>query len=65
MISSSPYVVITFFVCVPDIKLKVDLVADPIMKMVDEMHHVSWGAMYAVEESLSLKSSACFNKSYG
>ena len=25
--------------------------ADPIMKMVDDMHHhVRWGAMYAVEE---------------
>jgi len=33
------------------LKSKVDLVANPIMKMVDDMHHhVRWRAMYAVEE---------------
>ncbi|KAJ6412817.1 hypothetical protein OIU84_005796 [Salix udensis] len=37
--------------CSKTLKSKVDLVADPIMKMVDDMHHhVCWGAMYAVEE---------------
>ncbi|KAJ6683793.1 hypothetical protein OIU85_007485 [Salix viminalis] len=37
--------------CSKTLKSKVDLVADPIMKMVDDMHHhVRWGAMYAVEE---------------
>ncbi|KAG5241747.1 importin [Salix suchowensis] len=37
--------------CSKTLKSKVDLVADPIMKMVDDKHHhVRWGAMYAVEE---------------
>ncbi|KAL9340486.1 hypothetical protein Peur_066705 [Populus x canadensis] len=37
--------------CSKTLKSKVDLVANPIMKMVDDMHHhVRWRAMYAVEE---------------
>ncbi|CAK7337885.1 unnamed protein product [Dovyalis caffra] len=37
--------------CSKALKSKVDLVANPVMKMVDDMHHrVRWGAMYAVEE---------------
>ncbi|KAJ6289006.1 hypothetical protein OIU76_024904 [Salix suchowensis] len=37
--------------CSKTLKSKVNLVADPIMKMVDDKHHhVRWGAMYAVEE---------------
>ncbi|KAH8502878.1 hypothetical protein H0E87_014255 [Populus deltoides] len=37
--------------CSKTLKSKFDLVANPIMKMVDDMHHhVRWRAMYAVEE---------------
>ncbi|XP_073266480.1 uncharacterized protein [Populus alba] len=37
--------------CSKTLKSKVDLVANPVMKMVDDMHHhVRWRALYAVEE---------------